>query len=71
MPLTLIGFALLFFQKEKLVRYVFLPSYLFMIVGGVINMNMTVPVWMNLILIILPSMTFWIGTAFLLVKKEK
>lgn len=70
-PLTLIGFALLFFQKEKLVRYVFLPSYLFMIVGGVINMNMTVPVWMNLILIILPSMTFWIGTAFLLVKKEK
>ncbi|HEL2486234.1 TPA: hypothetical protein TZY63_000071 [Streptococcus suis] len=70
-PLTLLGLALLFFQKEKLVRYVFMPSYLFMIVGGVVNMVMTVPVWFNLMLVILPAMAFWIGSAVLLVRKEK
>ncbi|MGQ7461518.1 hypothetical protein ACTGZQ_03060 [Streptococcus suis] len=70
-PLTLLGLALLFFQKEKLVRYVFLPTYVFMIVGGVVNMVMTVPVWFNLVLVILPAMAFWIGTAVLLVKKPK
>ncbi|HFI0401100.1 TPA: hypothetical protein ACGOYC_001254 [Streptococcus suis] len=70
-PLTLLGLALLFFQKEKLVRYVFLPTYLFMIVGGVVNMVMTVPVWLNLMLVILPAMAFWIGTAVLLVRKKK
>lgn len=70
-PLTVLGLALLFFQKEKLVRYVFLPTYLFMIVGGVVNMVMTVPVWLNLMLVILPAMAFWIGTAVLLVRKEK
>ncbi len=70
-PLTLIGFALLFFQKEKLVRYVFLPSYLFIILGGVVNMVMTVPVWLNLVLVILPALAFWIGSAVLLVRKEK
>mgnify|MGYP000010430730 FL=1 len=70
-PVLLIGLALLFFQKEKLVRYVFLPTYLFMVVGGVANMVMTVPVWLNLMLLILPAMAFWIGTAVLLMKKEK
>ncbi|HEM5197513.1 hypothetical protein [Streptococcus suis] len=70
-PLTLLGLALLFFQMEKLVRYVFLPTYLFMIVGGVVNMVMTVPVWLNLMLVILPAMAFWIGTAVLLVRKPK
>ena len=70
-PVLLIGLALLFFQKEKLVRYVFLPTYLFMVVGGVANMVMTVPVWLNLVLLILPAMAFWIGTAVLLVRKEK
>ncbi len=70
-PVLLIGLALLFFQKEKLVRYVFLPTYLFMVVGGVANMVMTVPVWLNLVLLILPAMAFWIGTAVLLMKKEK
>lgn len=70
-PLTVLGLALLFFQKEKLVRYVFLPTYLFMIVGGVVNMVMTVPVWLNLMLVILPAMAFWIGTAVLLVGKKK
>ncbi|HEM6248317.1 TPA: hypothetical protein U2C53_000443 [Streptococcus suis] len=70
-PVLLIGLALLFFQKEKLVRYVFLPSYLFMMVGGVVNMVMTVPVWLNLVLLILPAMAFWIGTAVLLMRKEK
>ncbi|MGQ7361877.1 hypothetical protein ACTGU5_03305 [Streptococcus suis] len=70
-PLTLLGLALLFFQKEKLVRYVFLPTYLFMIVGGVVNMVMTVPVWFNLMLVILPAMAFWIGSVVLLMKKEK
>ncbi|HFI0147776.1 TPA: hypothetical protein ACGO16_000879 [Streptococcus suis] len=54
----MLGLALLFFQKEKLVRYVFLPTYLFMIVGGVVNMVMTVPVWLNLMLVILPAMAF-------------
>ncbi|MGC4431062.1 hypothetical protein ABWL48_13225, partial [Streptococcus suis] len=70
-PLTLLGLALLFFQKEKLVRYVFMPSYLFMIAGGVVNMVMTVPVWLNLVLLILPAMAFWIGSAILLVRKPK
>ncbi|NQN92263.1 hypothetical protein HO995_09785 [Streptococcus suis] len=70
-PVLLIGLALLFFQKEKLVRYVFLPTYLFMIVGGVVNMVMTVPVWLNLMLVILPAMAFWIGSAVLLVRKGK
>ncbi|HEL2571854.1 TPA: hypothetical protein TZ697_001070 [Streptococcus suis] len=70
-PLTVLGLALLFFQKEKLVRYVFMPSYLFMIVGGVANMVMTVPVWLNLVLLILPAMAFWIGSVVLLVRKEK
>lgn len=70
-PLTLLGLALLFFQKEKLVRYVFMPSYLLMIAGGVVNMVMAVPVWFNLMLVILPAMAFWIGTAVLLVGKKK
>ncbi|MBM7320355.1 hypothetical protein JN538_04315 [Streptococcus suis] len=70
-PLTVLGLALLFFQKEKLVRYVFFPTYLFMLVGGILHLVMIIPAWMNLILIILPSMTFWIGTVVLLVRKEK
>ncbi|MDW8732804.1 hypothetical protein [Streptococcus suis] len=69
-PLTLLGLALLFFQKEKLVRYVFLPTYLFMIVGGMVNMVMAVPVWFNLMLVFLPAMAFWIGTAVLLVRRK-
>ncbi|MFX3748136.1 hypothetical protein ACJBQZ_12475, partial [Streptococcus suis] len=52
-PLTVLVLALLFFQKEKLFRYVFMPSYLFMIVGGVANKVMTVPVCINLVLHIL------------------
>lgn len=70
-PLTLLGLALLFFKKEKLVRYVFLPTYLFMIVGGVLHMVMTVPVWLNLVFLILPMLAFWTGTAVLLVVKKK
>ncbi|NQP59660.1 hypothetical protein HO913_10190 [Streptococcus suis] len=70
-PVLLIGLALLFFQKEKLVCYVFLPTYLFMIVGGVLHMVITVPVWLNLVLVILPAMAFWIGSAVLLVRKKK
>lgn len=69
-PLTLLGLALLFFQKEKLVRYVFLPTYLFMMVGGVLHMVMTVPIWLNLMLVILPAMAFWVGSVVLLMKKE-
>ncbi|HFI0345936.1 TPA: hypothetical protein ACGOWL_001354 [Streptococcus suis] len=42
-----------------------------MIVGGVVNMVMTVPVWLNLMLVILPAMAFWIGTVVLLVGKRK
>ena len=70
-PVLLIGLALLFFQKEKLVRYVFLPTYLLIALSGVIHMTMTVPIWLNLVLLILPAMAFWIGTAVLLMKKEK
>lgn len=70
-PILLIGLALLFFHKEKLVRYVFLPTYLLIVLGGVVHMTMTVPVWLNLILLILPAMAFWIGTAVLLVRKRQ
>lgn len=70
-PVLLIGLALLFFQKEKLVRYVFLPTYLLIALSGVIHMIMTVPILLNLVLLILPAMAFWIGTAVLLMKKEK
>jgi len=70
-PVLLIGLALLFFQKEKLVRYVFLPTYLLIALSGVIHMIMTVPIWLNLVLLILPAMAFWIVTAVLLMKKEK
>ncbi|HHT7714963.1 TPA: hypothetical protein ACT2FP_002141 [Streptococcus suis] len=42
-----------------------------MIAGGVVNMVMTVPVWLNLVLLILPAMAFWIGSAILLVRKPK
>ncbi|HFI0182497.1 TPA: hypothetical protein ACGOSW_000424 [Streptococcus suis] len=70
-PILLIGLALLFFQKEKLVRYVFLPTHLLIALSGVIHMTMTVPIWLNLVLLILPAMAFWIGTAVLLVRKGK
>ncbi|HFU4060600.1 TPA: hypothetical protein ACGPA6_000533 [Streptococcus suis] len=42
-----------------------------MIAGGILHMVMTVPVWLNLMLVILPAMAFWIGTAILLVGKRK
>ncbi|HEM3588234.1 TPA: hypothetical protein U1B91_001514 [Streptococcus suis] len=70
-PLTVLGLALLFFQKEKLVRYVFFPTYLFMIVGGVVNMVMTVPVWLNLLLLLIPAISSWLGVWLLVSKKEK
>ncbi|WP_321189765.1 hypothetical protein [Streptococcus suis] len=71
MPLTVLGLALLFFQKEKLVRYVFLPTYLFLIVGGVLHMVMTVPVWLNLLLLLIPAISSWLGVWLLVWKKEK
>lgn len=70
-PVLLIGLALLFFHKEKLVRYVFLPTYLLIVLSGVVHMTMTVPVWLNLLLVILPTMAFGIGTAVLLVRKRQ
>ncbi len=63
--------SLCYFSKGKVGPLCLLPTYLFMIVGGVVNMVMTVPVWFNLMLVILPAMAFWIGTAVLLVRKEK
>lgn len=70
-PVVLIGLALLYYRKEKLVSHVFLPTYGLMLAGGILNLVMTVPAWLNLVLVILPAVVFWIGTMVLLVRKPK
>ncbi|HFR3343148.1 TPA: hypothetical protein ACHU58_001235, partial [Streptococcus suis] len=70
-PVILIGLALLFFHKEKLVRYVFMPTYGLMLAGGILNLVITVPAWLKLVLVILPAVVFWIGSMVLLVRKPK
>ncbi|HFU1091085.1 hypothetical protein ACEE60_04175 [Streptococcus suis] len=70
-PVILIGLALLCYRKEKLVSHVFMPTYGLMLAGGILNLVMMVPTWLNLVLVILPAVVFWIGSMVLLVRKPK
>lgn len=74
--LALLGVALLFFQEQKLVRYVFLPTYVLTLACGSLTsylkqVGASVPIWLNLTLIFLPIIIFWIGSMIFLMRKEK
>lgn len=71
LPLSLLGLALLFFKKEKLVRYVFLPTYLCALLVGTITMTTVLSEWLKVLLLLFPFGSFWIGSMVLLVKKVK